>query len=469
MVSLFLVLLGVCCVLSFVSGRYWLGSILLIGFLQDPVRKFVPNEPVYFVVLVGVLFAFILMSQLAKYGFKQSIEPFEKWTSKLRMPITLFLIVLFLQFANSFFSYGNFTMSSIGLISYIAPLLAIVIGYSSVNSVADIRKFMKIYSAVGIALSLSVFLSFSGFDLQLFKEVGAGLKIYDQGTVLRSYSGFMRTGEIAAWHLATSACFLIILLVTSDKKPLILVAIVLCLVIAISLTGRRKMIMLISLFCVFFIISYLYYRQTINSKYAIASIVAMLIVWLGVEVFFPSNYDGSEFENYLVRGTSVYGNSLTRFIDLGLGPLNWAIQRVGILGGGLGIASQGSKLFGAVNVAGGSGEGGLGKIVVELGIPGLLVIFWLVVRFAGYLNRLFSLSAQGFVPRNIMPIVIGISAFLAVNALTFTIATQVYGDVFILLMLGLLSGFLFAIPKLVLLSLHFENDRPNSIDIERFD
>ena len=53
------------------------------------------------------------------------------------------------------------------------------------------------------------------------------------------------------------------------------------------------------------------------------------------------------------------------------------------------------------------------------------------------------------VNKQLLPLMLGISMILLVNALTFTVATQLYGDIFILLLLGLQAGFLFALPKLV--------------------
>ena len=74
-----------------------------------------------------------------------------------------------------------------------------------------------------------------------------------------------------------------------------------------------------------------------------------------------------------------------------------------------------------------------------------------------------------------MPLMVGIATFLAVNALTFSVATQVYGDIFILLILGMLIGFLFVTPKLILLALNFnqmnetqsKNTQTASVDMSR--
>ena len=133
--------------------------------------------------------------------------------------------------------------------------------------------------------------------------------------------------------------------------------------------------------------------------------------------------------------------------------MQWAYRRVGVFGGGLGIASQGSYLFNVSNIAGGSGEGGLGKIMVELGLPGLVCIIWLVWSVTGFVNSGLKLASQPFVDRSVLPLMVSLVVFLGVNALTFSVATQVYGDIFILILLGLFGGFIFALPKVVMNSI----------------
>lgn len=455
MLAIFIVILFAACVMSAVNQKNAVVSIFAIGFLQDPFRKMVPGEPSYFIVMVGLVFGVVFLMIIKRYGAKGVKEPFVGWSSLVQQPMTLFLVVLLLQFIHSMMRYGNPVISLIGLLSYTAPLFAIVVGYFLVVRAQDIRKTMKIYITVGALLAITVTISFLGFEHKVFNEVGEGLLIYDQGTILRSFSGFMRTGEIAAWHIATSCCFIIVLYFSSKRKPpSMLVAIVVIFMMgAIALTGRRKMLMLITIFFAVYGLGFSYYRKKLNFNYLVTAIVMVSSVWL-LTLFLAPTGDGDSVNNYIARSTSVYGSATTRALELGLKPISWAFNRVGLLGGGLGIASQGSHLFNVSSIAGGSGEGGLGKIMVELGLPGLIAAFWLLLAFARYINLSIKLSAQHFVPPHVMPLMLGIACLLLVNLMTFAVATQVYGDIFILIIIGLLAGFLFALPKLVVRAMH---------------
>lgn len=457
MLILFFVILIAACLVAFASERYALTAVLLIGFIQDPFRKIIPGEPIIFIVMVAVVFTALMLKTTSKVGMTQLTQPFVYWVDYVHKPLTFFIIILVLQFIHSILRWGNIFVGTIGMISYVAPFFAIIVGYYSVNRLANVRSFMKIYCCFGIFVGVTVALSFMGFELPVFREVGVGLKIYDQGTVLRSFSGIMRTGEIAAWHLATSICFIVILCTTAERRPPILwsTMLIIFLLLAITFTGRRKMLMLVSLFGVFYIFGFFYLRKALSMAALLVCASVVFAVWLGVEFLFPSGY-GGDVQNYLARGSSVYSGASSRFFELGINPVRWAYNRVGLLGGGLGIASQGAHFFQSSSIAGGSGEGGLGKVMVELGLPGLIIIIWLSTSFARYIMRCINLSSQPFVKPQLMVLVLGAAVFLLVNVMTFTVATQVYGDIFILLMLGLVSGFVFALPKLVVNSMEVE-------------
>ena len=450
MLILFSIVLSACCLIALTSQRYALAAVLLMGFIQDPFRKLVAGEPIFFIVTVGVVFGLLMLKTIQSIGFARSIAPFVNWVDYLYKPLTFFVVVLLIQFFHSLFRWGNVVIGLIGLLSYVAPFLAIIVGYYSVNNLSDVRKFMKVYVSFGLLVAGTVALSFSGFELSVFREVGAGLKIYDQGTILRSFSGIMRTGEIAAWHIATTACLLIVLYTTSTRKHslLLIASLMVLLLLAIAFTGRRKMLMLVSVFGLCYLFGFFYFRKTLSAVSVFSAGLFVFMAWLAVEYFFPGGYS-SDVQNYLARGASVYSDASDRFVELGLKPIQWAYSRVGLFGGGLGIGSQGAHLFQVSSIAGGSSEGGLGKVMVELGLPGLFAIVWLMYAISKYILSCIKLASQPFVSSALMAAVLGFAAFLLVNLLTFTVASQIYGDMFILIILGLVSGFVFALPNLV--------------------
>ena len=91
-----------------------------------------------------------------------------------------------------------------------------------------------------------------GYDLKIFEEIGGGIEIYEHTirNYLEVHAGVLRTSELAAWHLATGACFSLILAVQSRRmlaKIIFTLLTILCLLTGIF-TGRRKMYALFAIF-----------------------------------------------------------------------------------------------------------------------------------------------------------------------------------------------------------------------------
>ena len=92
-------------------------------------------------------------------------------------------------------------------------------------------------------------------------------------------------------------------------------------------------------------------------------------------------------------------------------------------------------------------EGGLGKITLELGIPGLFVMGWCAILFIRYLWRIIRAASRQSL--RVGRLSIGLFSLLVANVAGFSVATQAYGDLFVLLVLSWMLGFLLAVPALV--------------------
>ena len=97
-------------------------------------------------------------------------------------------------------------------------------------------------------------------------------------------------------------------------------------------------------------------------------------------------------------------------------------------------------------MVGSSAEGGLGKVLAELGIPGILFLLWLSAALVMYI---WTVSNRVRTDENAAPLAYTLMAFLGANAIVFTTAHQIFGDVFILTILGLLLGVLLRSPYLM--------------------
>jgi hypothetical protein len=151
----------------------------------------------------------------------------------------------------------------------------------------------------------------------------------------------------------------------------------------------------------------------------------------------------SETGFYIQRSVTVFeeaGERLGRAVDL----LTSAIEKSSGIGLGAGVSAQGARYAGTTAPAiGGAGEAGLGKIVLELGLPGAFAVLALAFLMSRRIFRCLRILAR--TNDRLFFYAASFSAMLVANMATFLVATQVYGDLFILVMLGLLAGFVFAL------------------------
>ena len=434
--------------LCFNSIRATVFITVLIGMLQDPIRKLVVGEPIYFTLLVGLFFGIGIIGALVRKG-THYFSPVAGVGGSLIYPLLLFLFVLLVQTFVTIIRYQEPALAAIGLIGYLAPLLAFPLTYYFVNNIEDVKTLLKLYISLSIILTIGVYLSFLGFDWKILKQVGEGLVIYDLGTIITAHSGFARSPDIAAWHIAAGICMLgLVSVITGNRlNRIVIIVIMVAMISAILLTGRRKMFMEVFLYLSFYLALLVFFKTSKNRMFIGLSILMLgVVVWLGIEIFFPENY-GHQADLYTQRGASVFEDAPKRLSNLGLGSIYSAIYRVGLLGAGTGTASQGTRYFSDLSIAGGASEGGFGKILIELGVPGLLIIMWLLWRVANNIYLIFTYCNA--YDSKTTHICIAISAFLGVNIPTFIVASQVYGDLYVLLVLGMFAGVIFATPKIV--------------------
>ena len=92
-------------------------------------------------------------------------------------------------------------------------------------------------------------------------------------------------------------------------------------------------------------------------------------------------------------------------------------------------------------------EGGGGSLILELGIPGVVVLGVILVLLALVLLRNFRLLKQ--LPQSTSALLMGLMSFALANVPAFFSAAQLYGDPFVLILMSLSLGSFLAIPTLV--------------------
>ena len=361
--------------------RAGLFACVLIALLQDPLRKLAPNQPIVYIVLVGIVFAAAWVGALVA-GVRLSPTVVHGWQRDLLLPFTLFCALLVAQALHTVVRWDNDVLPLVGAIFYLAPIPAVLFAhqYAVRTGTNGIARLMGFYVVLALIWFVSIDIESAGVRSPLLGEVGAGQIIYGAGLNVKANSGLFRAAEIAAWHVATTSCFLFMLL--NGRKlsvPKTLgVALVVVFLIGIGLaTGRRKMLVQIVIFSSVYLFLFSWFLKG-KARMAMLSIMAGIVSFAVVlTVMGPDAGDKTfemldrrvaktdQFDAWTNRGLGVFKDIPDRVVGFGYSPLFGAVDRFGWFGAGLGTASQGGQYFGGGFMKfGGAGEGGLGKVAM---------------------------------------------------------------------------------------------------------
>jgi hypothetical protein len=436
--------------LSLVDWRRGLLAVIVIGVLQDAFRKLTPGVPSTYIVWSMALYLTGAAVAIVSRGLPP-VRTIFLHDGRVRAAWIVFVLMISLQLVNALIRWASPVVPIFGALFYLGPPLAMLIACGYATGEKRLRRYLGFYALVLAPTCLTVYLSPTLQESwPVLRDVGTfigqELVIYDVGTALKSYSGILRTGEISAWHAATAAIFLTTLSITARRQPRwLLTALLIALMIGvIVLTGRRKMLMTLS---IFFIVQWAllaWFRKGMGK-------IAVMIILVGTLSSFSFTLlePTSESSLYVERSTTVFGDASERMV-LAFNLMKSAFNRSAGLGLGAGSAAQGGRYAGIdqSRAVGGSSESGLGFLMVELGLLGVLVVLWLLFAISrsifGNLRKMAAMSDR------LLLYQVSLLSFLFANLMTFTVATQIYGDYFVLLILGTVAGFVVRINNLAI-------------------
>jgi hypothetical protein len=427
--------------------RHGLTAVLVVGFAMDPLRKVISGQPVMLTGAVAVVVCVLYASTWARHATDRPHVLFEVHPT-LKAPTVFGLAWVLVEVWRGYEATGSPVVALIGVLAYAVPVLAILVGSVALRSIGDLERFLRTYVGIVTVVALTVLLSFAGFSHPLFAQVGTGLLAYAPHIgILQLHSGFLRGPELAGWHLAAGLCLLLVLAVGARRRVSWgwVVPCAAMMLPALLMTGRRKYIALVGAFLILWCGLAWAYRRA-RPVAAIGSLVLALAL-TGVVASEVRLAEGRTLalQQYVGRLLWAREQAEGRISNLAVDSLQYVLAENGVLGSGAGTGSQGAQHFGGgAEITGAAAEGGIGKVMAELGIPGLVLLAWFGLAVARCALR--SLRGIGQVQPELVDTGAGLAAFLAANVLTFTVGHQVFGDPFVLCLLGILAGIVLQLP-----------------------
>jgi hypothetical protein len=432
---LFFAFVGSAAFIALSDWRKGLFLLIVVGLLQDPIRKLMPGAPGYMVLVFVPIWLAICMAVL--FSGRQFWSRFLAEQVGVANGVRFLGFSLAVAFMVLIVNYGSraLPVGVIGLLGYLFPVLAIAVGYYFTRHASDLISLMKFYSLATAVILTGGLMEYWDFysDWPALGTGALGTTWYRQypGHIVFMISGFFRSPDLMGWHAATMVMFSIILSIRA-KTPLekmLWLALAVWGSINLLISGRNKMIFMPAIFMAVAASLNLYIGAVSKvMRFAMAGMVS-----LGLLLAFNSLLGlDSEFLLYTKRGS---GEATERFTMGGFQSAWTTYQQSGFFGEGLGSASTGAR-YGGVKIKTWQ-ESGPSKIMVELGVIGFLSIialgvslirvFWKTIsRIPAYAKE-FQLYA-GF---------IGITV---ANAASFIVSHQAFGDPFLVTFAGLQIG-----------------------------
>jgi hypothetical protein len=416
--------------------RGWLVA-LVVGFLQDPTRKITAGTPVVMTFSIILIYFAILFASQA--SLQRSLRDMRQRYPQIFSAGALFLVFLLIAAVNGLVTYGiDFWMvPTLSLFIYFMPAPAVVLGYAFADKEERVFTLFRFYSLVtSIALI--------GTPLEYFnvKWAALGMVAMPEGFIrqlpginIRILSGFYRAPDIMGWHAATLTMIGITMAVRNKNLqtswPWIATAgwgFTNCM-----LSGRRKAVYAVAVFAA--VLAWRYLRRLTTAQVVSFVLVGAL---MGLVV---TKMSQSEESSVYTKGTAVTHEEVFQRLE---GGLIDTIDQFGFMGAGLGTATQGVRHLLGREAAVGWQEGGVGKLAIELGLPGLLAGALLVAVLLSLLYRISSFVDE---PDSSQLLRVSLFAIVVANIVNFLVSAQAYSDPVLTLLTAFFLGCVLATPS----------------------
>ncbi len=444
----FIFFLVIAAFLSFENWRRGIFFLIFIAAVQDPLRKMIPGAPGYLALsIMPVWFAMVFksISFISSY-----MKNFTIHFSRLSGSVKLFIISLVpASLISATYGPGSWQITIIGLLSYSSLLLGILLGYVQLKDDSNgIRQILVFYCIVTAVMLIGTPLEYLGI-YKGWRALGTSalgmlwIRTTDYGFWVKMFSGFYRSPDVMGWHSVTLTMFSVLLAFQSrGGQRFLWIVFSGWGLVGGMLCGRRKMLYMLPLFG--FVLTWLFWRVQSN-RFQFKKILVILLFAVSAGYgLYQMVGPTSDVETYYFN--DVTNDSFERFKQHGFLALVETYRQSGFFGEGLGTATQGVQHLQVARPRTWQ-EGGLSRVLVELGVPGFLcfILFGLALIKSLWvlITRKLDKNSKGFV------LLGGLFAVMCGNSVAFVVSGQIYGDPFIIIFVSFISGLILSGARMV--------------------
>jgi hypothetical protein len=415
--------------------RGWLLAVLC-GVLQDPARKLTPGAPV--AMTLSIVLVYIMVVFAAQGALQKEAREFSRRFAQVKVAAGATLIFLVLAALNGLVTYGleNWKAPALALFIYCTPVPAVILGFTYLQREEQMFDFFRFYAIITTVALVGTVMEYLGYQWRVLGTVAlteANLRFLP-GLQIRMLSGFYRAPDIMGWHAATLTMIGIAMAVRGAtlQRAWPWMAVTAWGFLNCLISGRRKAVYMVAVFAAAFLFRYL---RRLSTSQAIAFLFAGLVVAIVVQKV-GQNEDASVY----TRGATTTQDEVFARLE---GGFFETIRQTGVMGGGLGTATQGVYHVLSVKATEKMGwqEGGLGKLTMELGVPGVAAVAFLGMSL---LSLMMKISRHRDVPGSSQILRAALFGIVIANVVEFMVSAQAYSDAVLTLMTAFFVGCLLA-------------------------
>lgn len=374
---IFYITVAIGALVAVTDWRVGLPIAIVLDCLRDPVRKLTEGEPTLVTYCVSVVWAasFVGLFFGSEGGLRQIRTRFP-WVERV---ITWYVLGLLPGAVLSLALYQNgILLAALGFISYAAPLLGIGLGIALAFQLKHLRHLLQIYVVVNCIAFIGSIAEWLQWDWPALGGLAGFEWIrHIPGVIVRLISGFFRSPDIAGFHAANAMMVSAILLLNRGDKPglrrrinPLWLTTAIWSFVPLLLCGRRKMLIM----PVIFVAAYLLYIQLAARRnlVQVGSYLFLIVAIGAIPLLIYRDQEAiADHQAYYATTISDVAPRLRDNVAMGIVE---TLRQSGLMGSGLGVATQGAQHFAVEERQDAWQEDGITRLFKELGVPGVVLV-----------------------------------------------------------------------------------------------
>ena len=360
------------CLVALGNWRAGIYAGLLLDCLRDPMRKLADDQSVLITIGGAAVWGAMLLRMLIDH--QSELRLFLQRYPTMRMTVAFLLLAVIPGAMLSCLLYaGGWKLAVIGSASYLAPLVGIAAGYFLATSEAEVYRMLKAYALINSIALIGVPLEYFDFNVPALGGIQTEWVRYREGYTVDLIAGFYRSPDIMGLHAAHVVMFSSLLFLRSRSATKFgWAGAVLWAGTCMLLSGRRKMVGI----PLVFLASYIGIARMRGLRHIDRLVVLVATCCLLAGAVFIFVWDDGISQEYTEYAGTIVTEGAERINDVVIRSSIGTMQQVGLLGAGIGTATQGRHyVSGAVSrKLRGWQEDGVSRLIMEFGIPGLIFV-----------------------------------------------------------------------------------------------